>query len=240
MNIKWAGIVALSIAACGGKPSTVTRTVGAVGGTLGTSDGSSVSIPSGAVMNEITVSMTPEPNVAAPAGTSVVGSGYLFGPEGATFTQPVAVVLAVDTSKIPAGKTINDVSIYTAPAGSTSYERLATSVVDTTHVRATTTHFSIFVPAVIAGGGNVDMGSGGCTVTCTEMSGSCACSASCGGRAYTMQCFDLEGCQCTVDGIMEHFASAAPRCSQLAGLQTIWTTSGANGCGFPGTFDAAQ
>jgi hypothetical protein len=58
--------------------------------------------------------------------------------------------VSIDASLLPPGKTARDIFIYTAPAGTTDYTPLATSVVDATHVAAQTTHFSVsvsFVPS---------------------------------------------------------------------------------------------
>jgi hypothetical protein len=111
-------------------------------------DGASIDIPAGALQSNTTITGTTT-DATAPADTVMVGTPYLFGPEGTQFAQPVTIVLAFDPSKLPAGRSASDVAIYTAPAGSSNYQALPTTLVDGSHVQATTTHFSIFVAAVV-------------------------------------------------------------------------------------------
>jgi hypothetical protein len=121
--------------------------VGAQGGSVTLSGGTGVTVPAGALPSNVTVTVTPSPSAPTPAGT-VVGTPYTFGPEGQKFSSPVTVTLAFDPSEIPAGSTAGDIVIYTAPAGTTSYTALPTSIVDSTHASALTTHFSTFVCVV--------------------------------------------------------------------------------------------
>ncbi len=181
----------------------------------------------GAVTGTTVISITPV-TPAAPAGTATVGPGYLFGPEGTVFVNPVKINLAVVLSQLPTGKTINDVVIYTAPQNSTSYTAMVTTVADATHVSATTNHFSVFVPAVTAATTTP------CKATCTNTSSGCTCTATCETVAYTMTCFSGEGCSCGGQNVTSH-----PLCSDLAGLNTAWTSAATAGCAFPGTVSAA-
>ncbi len=119
--------------------------VGATGGTVTTQDGTGVTVPAGAVPANVTITVDATPSAPTPSQGTAVGTPYTFGPEGQQFSVPVTVTLAFDPSSLPAGKTANDVVIFTAPAGTTSYVPLGTSVVDSTHAAAQTTHFSTFV-----------------------------------------------------------------------------------------------
>ena len=56
--------------------------------------------------------------------------------------------MAIQAALIPRAKTAADVSIYTAPKDSDAYVKLDTSVVDSPHVKALTTHFSTFMPGI--------------------------------------------------------------------------------------------
>jgi len=58
------------------------------------------------------------------------------------------VTVAIEPSLLPAAETASAAAIYTAPRFSPDYALLDTTVVDATHVKAQTTHFSTFVPAV--------------------------------------------------------------------------------------------
>jgi CHAP domain len=141
-------------AACGGGTSgtseaqpaseLVSRSVGADGGIILLPDGTSLSIPKGAVKHEVTFTIETNPSAAAVAGVSATGLTYLFGPEGQTFETPVTVTLAIDSSLLPSGASPSDITIFTAPRDSADYVTLPTTMVDSLHVAATTTHFSNF------------------------------------------------------------------------------------------------
>jgi hypothetical protein len=79
-------------------------------------------------------------------------------------------------SELPSGTTSSDVVIYTAPAGSNAFTSLGGTLVDPTHVQATTTHFSQ-VGAVVRiagrpdGGNGADGGNGSDAGQCTYGSG---------------------------------------------------------------------
>jgi hypothetical protein len=134
------------LAGCSTGPAPVTMAVGPAGGQVSMGDAASVVIPQGALSanTPVSVSVTSAP---APTDTVAVGTPFLFGPEGTQFAQPVTITLAYDSTLLPLGDSASDVVIYTAPAGSTDYQPLDTAAADATHVKADTTHFSIFVAA---------------------------------------------------------------------------------------------
>src|SRR5438105_166396 len=101
-----------------GTPAKTTQSVGTSGGQVTGSDGTSLTIPAGAVTGDTTFTIETAKNAAAPTGAAPVAAIYAFGPEGAQFAKPVTVTLPIDTSRLPAGKTAADVKIYTAPTGS--------------------------------------------------------------------------------------------------------------------------
>ena len=136
--------LSLSSLSCGPTPGAI----GAAGGSVASSDGARVTIPAGAIEGSIPITATSIATVGAPASTTLVGSAVTFGPEGQLFAKPVIVTLPITTSLLPTGMSASSVVIYTAPAGTTSYTALKTSVVDATHVAAPVGHFSTFVPAV--------------------------------------------------------------------------------------------
>jgi hypothetical protein len=178
----------------------ITQMVGNGGGTVSGGDGSQVVIPGGALSMSTNITITTV-SAPAPAGTVLVGPAYNFGPDGTTFSNPVTITLPFDSSKIPSGKSAGDIVIYTAPSGSTNYLPLATSVSGNT-VQTTTTHFTVYLPAVTVGGSGGDLGSSGaCTPTCSPSSGGCTCTASCNGHVYALFCEDTTspGCYCEID-----------------------------------------
>jgi hypothetical protein len=137
----------------GSSPATGS-TIGAQGGTVTTGDGSSVTIPPGAIAagSSVNVSMTLAPNAPAlPASDGVaVGPTYLLSPEGQQFLAPVAVTLAFDPTRLPAGTSANDVVVFTSPAtGTPNFATLPTTVADATHVSAQTTHFSWVLAGIV-------------------------------------------------------------------------------------------
>jgi hypothetical protein len=107
-----------------------------------------VSIPSGALASNVTITAKETAGTVSPASATVVGETVTFGPEGQQFAAPVTVTLTFDPSKLPSGQTSSAIVIQTAPVGSGTFTSLVTAVVDATHVSAKTSHFSTFVPTV--------------------------------------------------------------------------------------------
>jgi hypothetical protein len=140
-----------------GSSAGLEMAIGASGGTVSNADGSGVMIPSGALGATVTITVSSPASAPAPASSAVVGDPLVLGPEGQTFSTPATVSLAFDPERLPSGRTAANVVIMTAAVGSNNYAPLTTTVVDSTHVSAQTSHFSVFVPVVLGGGG------GGCT-----------------------------------------------------------------------------
>lgn len=131
-----------------GTKSTLISAAG--GGSLALSDGTSISIPPGALASDTTIALSNAPSAPAPAQVTAVGPVVLLGPEGTTFSSAATVTLPFDPARLPAGASTSQVRIYTAPAGSSSYVLLGGSLADATHVAARTMHFSVFVAAIAA------------------------------------------------------------------------------------------
>ncbi len=128
----------------------VLLTVGAAGGTIVNADGSGVTVPSGALTSDVTVTVTSSPAATPPSTGAAVGTPTTFGPSGLKFAKPVTVVLTFDASKLPTGTDAARIVVFTAPDGTVDYEPLPTRVLDATHVSAETTHFSVLVPVVVS------------------------------------------------------------------------------------------
>jgi hypothetical protein len=190
-------LLILALAGCtsGGAQLNITKSVGAGGGTVNGNDGTSVTIPMGALSSDANITIT-SVEVAAPTGTVIVGPAYDFGPAGTQFAQPVTITLPFDSAKLPMGRTASEIRIYTAPKGSTEYMQLATTVSGQTVV-ASASHFTVFVPA--APSGAVAECQPECTVDTTGTSPGCGCTATCGGKVYHMQCFGTTGPSCFCD-----------------------------------------
>jgi hypothetical protein len=167
----------------------VVKTVGAEGGTVAAPE-ATLEVPPGALPADtpITVAPVAPPANAEPKLGQPVGQMVRFGPEGQVFTTPVKITLTVDPSKL-GGRSLADVRILTAPAGTTDYTTLSTTVVDATRVSATTLHFSDFVAAIppalaptctdgIKNGSETDVDCGGTCGACGDTK-SCAVPGDC-------------------------------------------------------------
>jgi hypothetical protein len=149
--------VVILAAACGGGTAGVdlatssleaSSSIGPSGGLILLADGTGISIPKGALRHTVTITVEENPSAPAVDGVAATGATYLFGPEGTTFDKPVTLTLAIDPSRVPADATSEDISVFTAPRGSADYVSLPTSLVNSRHVTATTTHFSNFSSGV--------------------------------------------------------------------------------------------
>ena len=144
----------LVVAACASPAASVTRTVGAAGGTVGLSDGTSIAIPAGALSSDTVITISQTESRGAPP--NAVGSVYSFGPDGLTFAVPAEVTIAFNGASAPSDAWLQ---VETAPGRSTSFTPLGGTIADSSHVTAQTTHFSSFVvtgtsPTVVLGGLN--------------------------------------------------------------------------------------
>src|SRR5262249_23036772 len=102
------------------------------------SDGTSVQIPAGALATDVAISI----KSSAVTTMGAVGPSYLFEPEGQTFMRQISITLPYSPEQVPAGGVVG---VRTTPAGATNFTALQSMQVDSTHVSALTTHFSIFV-----------------------------------------------------------------------------------------------
>jgi hypothetical protein len=228
-------------ASCGGDslPSAHNK-VGSGGGDVAAGTSADVMIPPGALSSDVTITVTPT-DAPAPTDMVNVGPAYLFGPEGTQFAVPVTVTLEFDPSLIQAPLGAADVVIYTAPADSTDYTGLVTSLVDGTHVSAQSTHFSKFVATarkhhdmVVDAGiedapadATPDAGSA-CTPVFSGSIQACTYTATCNGHYYSMQCGG-SACTCHEDnGPYTQVGNVGLSCEMTTTGQPGW-----GACGFP-------
>jgi hypothetical protein len=219
-------IVVMCVAGCGSSSPKQSMAIGPSGGTVSLTDGTNVVVPQGALTANTTITVEQVGDATPPPGTDPVGHTYKLGPEGQMFAVPVTVTLAVSSEALPPGRTIDEVSIWTAPAGGGAFTQLTTSVGDATHVSAATSHFSLFLPALlkepsfdlaslmdlsaaIGDGGETDAAASSGDMTnpnadleCAKVpvigSMSCTLTASCRGHVYELSCStpDLAGGTC--------------------------------------------
>jgi hypothetical protein len=129
-------------------PNAASSSIGAAGGQVALDDGSSISVPSGALQSSVNITIEADATAKAPSLGTQVGQVYLLGPEGQQFSYAVTVTIPVDPTLIPPGDSIRDVVVYTAPRDKDDYVPLVTKVVDSQTVSVETLHFSHFVPLV--------------------------------------------------------------------------------------------
>jgi hypothetical protein len=244
-NFPW--LCALALVGCSSSSGPTTQMITDTGGTVKIGDGTAVAIPAGALASPTNISIAPASGAASPAGATTVGPAYLFGPEGTQFSEPVQVTLSYTPGQLPMGKSASDIVVYTAPANGSTFTALETNVVDSTHVSAPTTHFSIFVPGVPSGtdgGTGIDLSGAvadlsgadfaGCTHNEVMMNGACTVTASCAGHSYQLLCAanDLgqTTCTCGVDGTTTVTAfPAGQTCLSKVGGDYTWSHT----CMFP-------
>jgi hypothetical protein len=167
-----------------GAGATTSQLVGPSGGTVTTADGVTLVVPAGALSAATTLTVASDASAVpssgmlmVPAGGTqtaiVVGTPFLFGPEGQTFASGVMVTIPFDPGKLPSGATASSVFIATAPAGSSSFAKLSTNIADATHVSTLTSHFSVYVPLAYPPGG------AGCTSNATCSAGQVCVNGAC-------------------------------------------------------------
>jgi hypothetical protein len=210
-------ILLMTVAGCSsdGSQVNITKTVGAGGGTVSQTDGTSVQIPMGALSSSanITIASVTAP---APAGFVLVGPAYDFGPDGTTFATPVTITLPFDTNKIPSGKSASDIRIFTAARGSTNYTMLQTTL-GSGSVSTMASHFTVYLPAAPL---PTDMGSSVCTPTCMQTSGGCSCTATCGTQMNLVMCSQPSpslppSCFCEINGATQSTTPSISSCSVI-------------------------
>ncbi len=129
--------------------TTVSKSIGAEGGTVEHPTGARLLIPAGALATATTMSVT---GIEAPSATALggpaLGQGFQMEPDGLAFQKPITVVLPFDATLLPAGSTVAQAQVLTAPNGSTEFAALETTVDSTSgRLEAKTLHFSQYVPA---------------------------------------------------------------------------------------------
>jgi len=130
---------------------TYSQVVGASGGTVVANDGTALVIPPGALTQDVTITITPNPNAPPLAQAQGLAVAHLFGPEGQLFLKPISVTLQFDPTQLPPRASAQGISVYTAPRDSNFYQALSTMVTDATHVTAQTTAFCNMIPGANAG-----------------------------------------------------------------------------------------
>ncbi len=167
-----------------GAAATTSQLVDTTGGTVTTADGVTLVVPAGALSAATTLTVTSDASAVpstgmlmVPAGGTttaiVVGTPFLFGPEGQTFASSVTVTIPFDPSKLPSGATVSSVFIATAPMGSSSFTKLSTNIADATHVSTLASHFSVYVPLAYPPSGAGCTSNASCSAGTVCVNGAC-------------------------------------------------------------------
>jgi hypothetical protein len=143
-------LLPLLVTACGGGGSTTTAsgtaTISAAGGTVDGLEGTQVVIPAGAMSAEATIRIAKDSTnmPALPDYVTAVGSAWQVTPHGASFTEPVQVVLPAPTRALAANEELRVAKV--SPGG--QWELLTPEANgDTLSVNVQS--FSYFVPVVL-------------------------------------------------------------------------------------------
>jgi uncharacterized delta-60 repeat protein len=114
--------------------------IGAAGGTVSHASGASVTVPAGALSQNVAIAVA-QSNTGAPAlpaGLTPIGSMFAFTPHGTTFAVPVTVTLPFDPTAVPSGRTP---ALYKTNAQN-AWERVSAATFGATLVTASITSFS--------------------------------------------------------------------------------------------------
>jgi hypothetical protein len=139
--------------ACGSGSTTLTRGLtrssayvpAAEGGTLTTTFGDQLTIPSGAIGTGTLLRAIAQPvPAAAPAGSVALSRAYAFGPEGTTFTQPVEAVFHYTSADLAGGLVDpQSLRVYVYDGTSSRWQLMGGTVdTDAKTITVQLTHFS--------------------------------------------------------------------------------------------------
>jgi hypothetical protein len=108
----------------------------------------------------VTITIALNPSAPPLTQAESLATAHAFGPEGQQFLVPIQVTLGFEN--LPPGVPESAIVVYAAPQGSSDYQPLPTTVADSSHVTAQTTHFSNHCPAAPYGdAGPADGGDSG-------------------------------------------------------------------------------
>ena len=157
LTVGVAAVVACvqTILPLGPTPGTANEVIGPAGGTLSTSEGTTLVVPPDALDENENITIALNPSAPPLTQATPLTAAHVFGPEGLTFATPVCMTLAYEPQLLPDGATGQSVFLYSAPYDSSVYEPMPTMPVDPTHVMGMTTHFSNVVAGY--GGGGVEL-----------------------------------------------------------------------------------
>ncbi len=137
--------------AAGGTPPAQTPQpqpsgIGAGGGVVTGAAGAQVSIPAGALSQnvDIVIAQSDEGAPALPEGLTAVGEIFAFTPHGTTFAAPVTVTVPFDPAQLPQG---TEPALFKTGPGQAEWEAVENATVDASAMVGEVNGFSYFVVA---------------------------------------------------------------------------------------------
>jgi hypothetical protein len=147
-----AGVVACTVQTIfpygtGPLPGSGSAIVGAGGGLVTANDGTTLFIPPGALIGDVTVTVGLAPAAADIPQARALAAAHLFGPPGLAFAKPACVTLSFEPALLPEGTTETSVVLYAAVGDAGDYAPLPTLTTDPTHVTGITSQLGTIVAA---------------------------------------------------------------------------------------------
>jgi len=147
-HLAWAVFSFSAWAGCGSSsspPAASTGTLGPAGGTLTASDGSSVTIPPGALSMPTAITIVRIDASAVPGSGIAGGTAFELDPPGLRLGAPFEVRLSFTPAALPSGITGGELAVYSANDGVEDHAYwLFTRLVDSTHLAAQANELSRF------------------------------------------------------------------------------------------------
>lgn len=123
-------------------------TIGAQGGVIQLDNGFEITVPEGALTQDVDISVTELSETPAHSGFESHGPSFLLGPEGQTFAKPLTLKLPFTATNLPHGMKL-DLRAFTAPKDSDAFTQLKVHEVSASLLTTSTTHFSVFTAGMI-------------------------------------------------------------------------------------------
>lgn len=133
-----------------------TGAIGPQGGSVqvigGALDGTSLTVPAGALTQTATFALVTGTDTTADTGFTPAGTAVKVTPDGQTFGTPATLVLRYDPALLPAGKSASDIRVLKRDDATGQLTLLTPSSTTSTTVTVQLSSLSTFQPAVFVGG----------------------------------------------------------------------------------------
>lgn len=126
------------------QPGTVQR-MGPSGGTVQLNNGVRVTLPSGALTQDLLLTATPATNLPPGALPLIPGTGWDFGPDGTVFAKPVTMTIPYNPANLPQGVVEADLRIHKLVNGAWQQQNAGRVDLVNKTVSAEVNGFSVYV-----------------------------------------------------------------------------------------------